>query len=78
MINIDHPWKDKQLKKYFVVHRYRQGIDIQYVKEFMHDTKNIRYHTSLKSASKELHNGFYDDSDYNIFSIDNKDNIERY
>ena len=66
------------MEKYFVVHRRRRGIDIPYVKEFRRNTKGIKYHTSFKDASKELNNGFYDDSDYDVFSIDTKGKIKRH
>ena len=57
--------------KYFVVDRYRQYIDIEYVKKFLNTKANIKFHNSAKDAFKELHNGFYDDSDYGVFSINN-------
>lgn len=66
------------MEKYFVVHRYRQGIDEQYVREFIRDEDDIKYHTTVESASTELHNGFYDDSDYGVFSINYKGEIKRY
>jgi len=66
------------MKQYFVVHRYRQYIEIPYVRKFMRDNKDMKYHTSLKTALKELHNGFYDDSDYGVFSMDSKGKIKRY
>lgn len=66
------------MRKYFVVDRYRQYIDTNYVKQFLATEKRIKFHTSLKEASHELHEGFYDDSDYDVFSIDEKNKIKRY
>jgi len=65
-------------KKYFVVDRYRQYISTDYVKQFLATERDIKFHTSLESASQELHNGFYDDSDYAVFSIDEDNTIERH
>jgi uncharacterized HAD superfamily protein len=64
------------MKKYFVVDRYRQDIDVDYVIDFLKEERNIKFHTSLEDALQELHNGFYDDSDYGVFSIIN-DKIKR-
>jgi hypothetical protein len=60
------------MKKYFVVDRHRRPIDIDYVKEFLKQD-NIKFHKSFETALDELENGFYDDSDYGVFSVsDNK------
>ena len=64
------------MKKYFVVYRYRCYIDTDYVREFLIEKNNIKFHTSLDEALQELHRGFYDDSDYGVFSII-EDKIER-
>jgi hypothetical protein len=66
------------MKKYFIVDRYRQYISIDYVKEFLSEKKKIEFFTSLEKAKVKLHKGFYDDSDYSVFSIDEKDNIKRH
>jgi len=65
------------MKRYFVVHRYRQYIDSAYVEEFLSKEKRIRFYTSLKKAKTALHKGFYDDSDYGVFSIDEKGKTRR-
>ena len=65
-------------KKYFVVDRYRQYINTNYVKQFLATKKDIKFHTSLGDALQELHNGFYDDSDYGVFSIDKDGQIRRH
>jgi len=56
------------MKKYFVVHRYRCYIDTDYVREFLKEN-DVKFHTSLNEAQQELSRGFYDDSDYDVFSI---------
>ena len=65
-------------KRYFVVDRYRYRIDTSYVKKFLAKEKNIKFHSSFKEARQEQHNGFYDDSDYGVFSIDENNKIERH
>lgn len=67
-----------RMKKYFIVDRYRQYIDSDYVKEFLSKKKETKFYTSLEKAKTALHKGFYDDSDYGIFSMDEKSNIERH
>lgn len=67
-----------KIKKYFVVDRYRRYIDTNYVRQFLTTEKNIKFHTSLEEASQELHEGFYDDSDYDVFSIDEENKIRRH
>ena len=66
------------MKKYFIVDRYRQYINIDYVEGFLSKKEKIEFYTSLKKATAALHKGFYDDSDYSVFSIDEKGNIERH
>jgi hypothetical protein len=63
--------------KYFVVYRYRNYININYVKDFLSTEKDIKFHASLEQASHELHEGFYDDCDYDVFSINEKNIIKR-
>jgi hypothetical protein len=66
------------MKKYFVVDRYRCNIDTDYVKEFLEENDDgIKFHDSSASAFQELHKGFYDDSDYDVFSINDIGKIER-
>lgn len=67
-----------KMRKYFVVDRYRQFINTDYVRQFLATEKDIKFHTSLEKASHELHEGFYDDSDYDVFSIDEKNRIKRH
>jgi hypothetical protein len=65
-------------KKYFIVDRYRQGIDLSYAKEFLATKKNIKFFSSFKDANIALQKGFYDDSDYGVFSVNDKNKIVRY
>ena len=63
--------------KYFVVYRYRNYIDTNYLKEFLDKEKDLKFYGSHEKASKALHEGFYDDCDYDVFSIDEKKKIKR-
>lgn len=66
------------MRKYFVVDRYRQYINTAYVRQFLATEKDIKFHYSLGKALHELRKGFYDDSDYAVFSIDEDNRIRRY
>lgn len=66
------------MRKYFVVDRHRQYIDINYVKLFLATEKNTKFHNSLEKALHELHSGFYDDSDYGVYSINKKGRIKQH
>lgn len=55
--------------KYFVCDRWHNYVDEKFAKEFYEERKNSSYfqlHNSLKAAQEEMHNGFYDDSDYRV------------
>ena len=68
------------MKKYFAVNRYRQYIDTDYVREFLREEKHTKLYDSLDEATKRPIHDLVDtdDSDYGIFSIDDKNNIKRH
>ncbi|KKN06302.1 hypothetical protein LCGC14_1078560 [marine sediment metagenome] len=66
------------MRKYFIVNKYRQYIELDYVKKFLSTEKKVKFYTSLEKATSDMHKGFYDDSDYGVFSIDEKGNVKRH
>jgi hypothetical protein len=66
-------------KKYFVVTRYRCGIDNDFVRAFLKENpKTKKFETIEKAEHYMSHHADTDDSDYGVFSIGAKGNIVRH
>lgn len=55
--------------KYYVVDRYRQGIDIKYLNEELSNGRLRRVFDTYADAKEYLEGCFFDDSDYCVFGL---------
>ncbi len=66
--------KNQNNMVYFVCDRGRQIIDIEYAKSFykaiLEGQIKRKLHDNYDDAIEEMNNGFYDDSDYVVVSVD--------
>lgn len=65
------------MEKYFVCHRYRATIHDDYVREFYNKKEYSKLYDTLPQAQRELREGFFDDSDYDVYKVTNESIFER-